>query len=350
MSDRGDRAEEAALLLVASSAPRRLEALDEALRDEHARPGLDWPRLVELAERHGLLPLLHHRLAESGIEAPETVRRDLAERCRVSAGRTLAWTGRLAKICGELRRADIPVVPFKGPTLALAAWPEFALRPFRDLDLLVAPADLDVARAVLEAAGYLADPAVDPADPERYHLTCSDPGGAVIELHWALSPSYYPIGLDAAELTPHLRSIRHGSLELSALEPDVMLLVACVHGGRHLWRHLLWLADVGGLLARHGRAIDWRRLDALARRSGTRRLLGSGLALAAEVLGAPLPADARPLAAAARGISRHLEEYLFTPPSPRRRHDLRLRLRERLRDRIPYLQRLLRRRAFPHRT
>lgn len=121
------------------------------LGDLLAQP-VDWPRLIELAERHGLLPLVsHHLTASFGPTVPGSVREELHARARALVGRNLMMTSELIRVVRRLETYGIPALPYKGPALALTAYGSLALRAFDDLDLLVARRHVrDATRLMLE--------------------------------------------------------------------------------------------------------------------------------------------------------------------------------------------------------
>jgi hypothetical protein len=57
-----------------------------------------------------------------------------------------------------------------------------------------------------------------------------------------------------------------------------------------MWRRLEWLCAVAQLIRRHP-ALDWTALLEKADRLGARRILGTGLRLAHELLSSPLPPE-----------------------------------------------------------
>jgi len=67
--------------------------------------------------------------------------------------------------------------------------------------------------------------------------------------------------------------------------------VLAVHGTKHLWERLGWVTDIAELL-RSGPRLEWVRLWKQAEASGSGRMLAVALGLAAELLDAPVPADA----------------------------------------------------------
>ncbi|HEY3839236.1 MAG TPA: nucleotidyltransferase family protein, partial [Bryobacteraceae bacterium] len=57
----------------------------------------------------------------------------------------MTLTAELFRILGLFNKSGIEVIPFKGPTLAVAAYGDLSLRMFADLDILVSEQDLDAA-------------------------------------------------------------------------------------------------------------------------------------------------------------------------------------------------------------
>ncbi|MBS7669496.1 nucleotidyltransferase family protein [Croceicoccus gelatinilyticus] len=124
----------------------------------------DWQAIAAMAQQHRLEPWLHHRLRTAGSEWPVPADRAgrwkdayrTASFCVLTAQAALV---RLARAFGD---ADVPMVALKGARLAFFDYPEAALRPMRDIDLLVTPDDLPRALDAMEQAGCDV-----PADRER---------------------------------------------------------------------------------------------------------------------------------------------------------------------------------------
>src|ERR1041385_4302029 len=92
--------------------------------------------------------------------------------------------------------AGVPIVPFKGPVLALLSYGDVSLRAFGDLDLLVQPADAQKARSVLTDAGYKTE--FEPHSREDEFIQNSEQvmrfvrsdAASVIELPWQFDPRH----------------------------------------------------------------------------------------------------------------------------------------------------------------
>jgi hypothetical protein len=260
--------------------------------------GIDWDRLLRVARWHGLRPLLHRHLA--GCEGvPRPVQVELWGEAEAIARANRAMAAELARILALFDSAGIKALPYKGPTLAVRAHGEVALREFGDLDILVPRVQVRRARDMLCAGGYEREYALAPDIEDaylesgaQYHLVVRAPdGGPVVELHWKTDPDYPAERLDGEGGWEGARAI--GALRTFADED--LLLVLCIHGSKHFWSSLGWLADVAEIL-RSPCEVDWDRFVARSDAMGASRRVGVGLGLAAGLLGAPLARPCRDLA------------------------------------------------------
>lgn len=290
------------LRLLLACARARLRDPDRAEVAAAIDAGVDWSRFVGLARWHGLRPLVDRHLAGEG-RVPRGVKVELWGEAAAVARRNGVLARELARVVNSLDAQAIRCLPYKGPTLALQAYGDVALREFGDLDILVAAADIPRARSALCAGGYAPEYALGPEGeaallrtPSQYHLVLrSREHGHMVELHWKSDPDFPVERLDAEAWwggTGHL------ALEGAALRvfgPDELLLALCLHGSKHRWSSLGWLVDVAELLrASPGR--DWDGIVSRATSLEARRRVGLGLLLAGSLLDAPLAPRARDLA------------------------------------------------------
>lgn len=253
----------------------------------------DWHWLVHVAKRHRLLPLLHRNLAAYCPHAvPPGVMEKILEECQDIAIRNLVFSGDLIHVLKAFQEAGIEAVPYKGPVLTELAYGNLALRDFDDLDILVREADLQQAKKILLTNGF------QPAGNEDlgqlfvenscHFVFTNSRHGYLAELHWAVVPSYFPLAFNQARFWRRLRRVRFGGLEVLAHAPEQLVLLLCIHGGKHHWSRLAWVADLAGIIRNHPE-LDWSELIAEAHRLRCRRLLLLGLWLAVELLDAPVP-------------------------------------------------------------
>jgi hypothetical protein len=284
MKDRELRPELQVLLACARPAP-------DAARLAAALAGpLDWERLLALCTRHALLPVVERRL--QGLEVPPGARERLGRAARTALAQSLMLAEELRRVLAELRARAIPALAYKGPALALQVHGDVALRSFRDLDVLVTRADFFRARDALFDLGYRAGDTISGAQEEALLRSECDQtlvhagSGAIVELHWAVTPPHFSFPLTTEELLRHAVTVELSGLPVSAPAPEDLLLLLAMNGAKDLWTRLEPAALVAALL---GRPLDWPRVAARARRLRAERMLALAVALARELLDAPAP-------------------------------------------------------------
>ncbi len=299
MRDWGRLPPEAQVLLACA----RLE-LTGAERDGLAQAlatGLDWDWLLELAERHGLRPLLYRHLdaLASGL-VPRRVLVDLWTHHERRALTNQLMAQELLRILALFDHAGIAALPYKGPALAASLYGDLALREFGDLDILLRPQELLAAKALLRSQGYhpLYDlkPAVEAAflaSRAQYHLVMVHGESSIaVELHWMTDPDFPVERITDDRWWAELGHSGMGQGRVRCFSNRELLLVLCLHGSKHYWTGLGWLVDVAELTRKQSRA-DWDWMLGQARAMACERRLALGLHLAGELLGAALPADVR---------------------------------------------------------
>ncbi len=116
----------------------------------------DWDIVCAMAQQHRLEPLLHHHGQTRGSEwaVPDAIRSRWAGSYRQATLRWLTISGAVRKLDSFVADLAIPYAALKGVWLARYAYSHPALRPMRDIDILV-PADQIIATfEQMEAVGY----------------------------------------------------------------------------------------------------------------------------------------------------------------------------------------------------
>jgi len=254
---------------------------------------IDWPALIDLARRHALIPFLHRHLHL--LSLPADAAAALGARHRDGAHHALRLAAELRRLLDALAAGGIDALPYKGPTLAVAAYGDLSMRAFDDLDVLVRPGDAPRALALLAAQGYAPKLGFSPAQDALFRRVDGDyplvhgGSGTLVELHCRVSSLRFLMPLETDDLMRRARPISLGGARVKAPSAEDALLIACIHGCKHRWRRLEWVCSAAELL--RGGSID---LDLVLRRADelkARRTVLLGLALAREMLDAPLPAS-----------------------------------------------------------
>ena len=251
----------------------------------------DWASAERLACAHGLLPWLARGLAAAGMtEGPHA---PIAAAAVASAARTLGQLRRLAELSALLERAGIRTLPFKGPVLSLQLYGDVALRQSVDLDLVVPFDRYQDARAALVAHG-LPPRGGHSARQERtlFRWLGHAPFGQgtdFVELHWRFADRRFPFALRVEDALARSRPVHLAGITLPMMADDDLLAVLAMHGARHLYERIEWLAGVTRLLVAHrGEAA---RLVAHAESLRARRMLLVSVHVAHHVLGFPIDGD-----------------------------------------------------------
>lgn len=150
----------------------------------------DWAALNAMASQHRLKPLLYAQLGTSPALPPE-LRADWQAEHRVAALRAMLTRQELIDCANLLEAAGLAPIALKGAWLTRHAYPDPALRPMRDIDLLVPRDGVLAGYAALLAAGYteLEPPEMPLAQVVRLdkHMPpLLAPRGTVVELHHRL--------------------------------------------------------------------------------------------------------------------------------------------------------------------
>jgi hypothetical protein len=237
----------------------------------------------------------------------------------------------------------------KGPVLAVQAYGDPAMRAYGDLDLLVRQRDIRRATELMTAAGFApAVPlsAIDVGKIPGQYLFSKPDSKLIVELHNDLTLRYFPRKLPLEEFFARQIRVRLDAHEAPALSVEDELVLICIHGAKHFWERLMWIADVAAVVSRQT-GIDWQRVADLARAVGAERILHTGLRLASDLLQARLPDKVQALVQADAVAARLAEQTCkwlptagYAPPGLFERAAFRLRMRGGLISAPAYLLRL----------
>src|SRR5579864_3419112 len=265
---------------------------EERLRNSFL--GVDWPRLLLLAEEHGVPGQLAACLNKDSASAvPPEIKQSLLERRRAQNFLTLRLTAELFRLLELLGKQGISALVMKGPVLAAQAYADPSARTYGDLDLLVRQRDIRRATELMTASGYQAVvplSAVDAGKIPGQYLFLKPDSTLFVELHNDFTLRYFPRPLPIEEFFARQLHVCLDGHEVPAPCMEDSLVLICVHGAKHFWERLSWIADVAGLVSRQT-SIDWERAASSAKSVQAEHLLHTGLLLAMDVLKAELPKE-----------------------------------------------------------
>lgn len=305
----------------------------------------DWDSVLQLAERHCVIPLLYRTLRTEACIVPQPILSRLAKSHAANAAHNLRLTSELLRLLEAFEKHGIPAVPFKGPVLADLLFGNVSLRQFADLDILVPEADVRQAKRLLMADGYEPEFHLQ-GKAEQEHIKFEHAfqfrryPDFVIELHWRFGARNQAFPIDARDIWLRLERRSFQGHSIRSLSREDLLLYLSVHGAKHGWNRLEWIVCLAELV-RISESFNWDALLLRASRSGARRSLHLALLLARDFCPVPLPAAVEKKMAedkTARELAHSIRDQLFLPQPPHARlqisrHAFYLRTRERWRDR-----------------
>jgi len=313
-------------------------------------PSLDWTRLLLLAGEHGVNGHLAACLRDLDAPwVPLKIRQTLIDRQRAQIVFTLRLTAELFRILERFKSEGIGALVVKGPVLAMQAYGDPAMRSYGDLDLLVPQRDIRRATELMITMGFTPAVSISTIDagkiPGQY-LFQKPETKLIVELHNDLTLRYFPRRLPLDEVFARQIRVCLDAHEVCALSVEDELVLICIHGAKHFWERLIWVADVAALITRQT-GIDWELVRKSAKAVGAERMLNTGLLLASDLLKAQLPEDIQAAvhrdtraARLAPQISKWLPAAGHSPPGLFERAAFRLHMRGSLLSAPAYLLRL----------
>lgn len=285
-------------LLVSSARTHIALEVAKRIREIVAEP-LDWDFVLSEATENSVAPLLEMNLRALVPDvAPAAAMERLKITCRANTVRCLFLAAELHKILELFRAAGIVAIPYKGPVLAEQAYGNLSLRDFDDLDIILPQTDLQKAHEVMLGLGYqarfpwiLTKNSKTALVPGEYNYR-DEKRRAVVELHTELTLRHFPVTPDVDRFAQRLVNVVVAGQGAPTFAPEDLLPVLCVHGSKDFWERISWIADVAELVQRQ-RDLDWDRALRTAESLRVERMLYLGLALANDLLQAPMPEEIR---------------------------------------------------------
>lgn len=306
-----DLSPEDRLLLCCSRTHMSREVADEVkglLRSE-----IDWSRVLDRANRHGITPLLYFnlgRIRENGL--PNGVLQRLTNAYYSSLRRNALLYAELKAILNAFEEAGVRAIILKGAVLAESVYLNMALRPVGDIDLLVTRRDLYSVKEVLPRLGYKGSPPVPvfskvDTEWEEYEILsyAKQARGIVIDLD---------IHIDAVTTSLALLFEVHSGVKVRAdamwknarpaviagaqaliLSPEDLLLHLCLHSIKHVYdgsgSRLLWWCDIAEVERCYREEMDWRYVIQYSKDCRIETPVYYGLALANTWFETQIPQD-----------------------------------------------------------
>jgi hypothetical protein len=238
-----------------------------------------WAELLEVLRSSWAIPLIYRKIGSlpSRCRPPEPITDEMRQAFLFGRVRSLHMEGQLREIIKAFKEEGVRVLVLRGPALAWSLYPDPAMRPSCDLDLLVLPEQVVQARGILEDLGYkclankcLAKRFETSRDffREECFIHHENPGNKFpVDLHWVhweLHPFFKGSKeVDILDLFQRAWKVETPTLAFETLHPVDYLIHSAIHLvmiHRNEMR-LSWIYDTA-LLAQHLQVVDdWEALQ-----------------------------------------------------------------------------------------
>jgi Uncharacterised nucleotidyltransferase len=283
-----------------------------------------WKELVSLAEEHGVLAQLDAGIRSAGADIPLEIDANLRQRHRGQLMFTLCMTAELFRILEKFRGASVESIVVKGPVLSMRAYGDPGLRQYADLDFLIRARDLVGAMRALNELAYEGDVPMEAVEAGKIpgeYLFLQPGTKLLVELHTEHTFRYFPRSLPMEDYFARRTDVLLDGHRVPALSSEDEFVLICIHGAKHFWERLMWIADVAAM-ASGGTELDWEIVKASAKAVGAERMVNVALRLVEDLLRREIPVEMRDSVGKDKEVVRicaRINEWLpyagFAPPS-----------------------------------
>lgn len=248
---------------------------------------VDWQALIQLATYHKVLPMLYQSLNTLKLDAiPQSTLTALRTLNQKNTFRNLFLSQELGRLLQVFATQNLPVIQYKGPSLAVLIYGDLALRQFTDLDLLVDPKAIETATKLLISQGY-----------QRIRQFIGEihfwhsQRNVSVDLHEAIIPNYFPLHLAFDKLWNQRESLSVLAYQMPTLSLETYILLFCTQWTKDFCgqtQRLSQLYDLAVVIQRYPQ-LDWNAMLDSAAHAGCRFMLLAELSLIQDMLGVTLP-------------------------------------------------------------
>ncbi len=227
------------------------------------------------------------------LNTPTDARSTLRSRLRTQYLFTLGMTAELFRVLADFDNSGIQTLLVKGPVTSLLAFNDPAARSFVDLDLLVRQSQVIAAAHRMIDLGFQPQvplAAIDAGRVPGEYLFHRPDTRHMIELHTERTFRYYPRAMRIEDLFARSRRLELDGRSVPVLSLEDEFVLNAIHGAKHFWERLIWVADIAAIVARHPE-MQWSNAVRFAEDVGAARMLRVTLLLAEQVLEVPVPPE-----------------------------------------------------------
>src|SRR5262245_21939627 len=216
---------------------------------------------------------------------------DRARRAQVFS--TMPLIAELFRVFDVLAATKVQTVVVKGPVLSARAFGDPSARHYGDIDFLLRSADIDRAFDALAKAGFeprISAEAIHAQKAPGQYVFRRPKTGCLVELHTERTLRYFPRPLPIEDFFRRKTSVAIDGRAVPALSAEDEFVLISIHGAKHFWERLMWIADIAAMV-HNQRELDWSRVRQTAGDVGAERMARVALLLAERLLRVAVPEE-----------------------------------------------------------
>jgi len=241
-----------------------------------------WIHLTDILNHNRIIPFLYSRVSvlPEKLRPPKHITNIMREYFLISRVQNIKMDKQLERLLLAFKQEQIKVLVMKGPAIAWSIYPDPAMRPYDDIDLLVLPQQFVKARKIMIMLGYVCDAKMfeifkDVQSEEHFHYQDSLIRNMQVELHWDLHCFYgakHNITLE--DLFHNAITVNTSSFYFETFNLVDTLLHTVAHTGFSHTKdiRLSWISDIAQISSRLEVPEDWILLQTRSVEWGIRLL------------------------------------------------------------------------------
>lgn len=210
----------------------------------------NWQKLLQLATRHGLVPLCHRN---SQLLIANLIPKNIAEKLRIRymhiAQRNLLVVHECQQIQALCTHEAIPISFMKGHSLAIQLYDDPTLRTYSDADVFCKLTDSTKFISTVSSLNYHHVHKFTPKQL-KYHTNKhkdfplrNNDKKLLLEAHWAYTENHSTLKQLANNNEDYTQKTTWQSLTFTTLNPSAHCCYLAHHGASHGWSSYKWIID-----------------------------------------------------------------------------------------------------------
>lgn len=266
----------------------------EAIRT-HVKATEHLEEVSMLAYEHSVYPLFYLALMKHASDLIDGEMKDaMAYLMQTVKVTNENMTRELIELYELLSQHNLTLIPYKGPVLSELAYGSIFKRQYSDIDAIIDEKHLFKIIEILKKNNYkIVEDDIHLKNKTCYKLlydfrAIGRKHDTYFELHWKFNTGSGRENLSEEFIKQNLQIIKISNKDLLTFNNELYLAYLCLHGNKHAWERLLWIADIDRLIRACNQQMDFDKAFVIAKKMQSTKTMLLGLNLAKNLFGTPI--------------------------------------------------------------